>query len=162
MNDCARRYYRSLVAGWQGELVFTVGDRAAVRRAGARARMTAFFVRLVPRLRMSTTLAESAADTFHHTTRVSVGPVVLFTSEETITLAGDGAHFRIDGAQCPRVGPNETYAGTGEVSVAADGATYEIAWLGRPLLQRTRVEGARLRLTQETSWSRAEVLLERL
>ena len=124
--------------------------------------MTAFFVRLVPRLRMSTSLAESGPDTFQHTTRVSVGPVVLFTSEETITLAGDGMRFRIAGVQRPRVGANEPYAGAGEISPAADGATYEIAWLGRPLLQKTRIEGACLRLTQETSWSRAEVLLVRV
>lgn len=157
----ALRYYRSLVGRWSGDFTLAVTDPAALAALPWRVRAMGLFARLDGRLRMATTLAEVDARTFAHTTRVTKWSVVVLQSEETITLADDGWRLRMAGVQRPRGAPVEPYAGDGEIAPGGDAATYAIQWAGAPMTQRTHVVAEGLRLTQETAWSRASVVLRR-
>ena len=101
--------------------------------------------------------AEPSANTTH----VSAFGLEQFTTDETIELDPDGRTFRMSGVQRPRIGKPEAYDAKGSIDDTATRATYEITWLGCPLVQRTRIVTEGLELTQDTSWSHAEVLHRR-
>ena len=156
----SERYYASLVGAWSGTFTFAVTDEAslAAQPFGTRALVRAS-AKVSP-MRFSTTL-EGEGRLFVHTTRVVAMGVTAYTTEERIVLAGDGASLRMEGVQRMSLGRTVTYVAEGRVAGDASGATYEIPWLGITLVQRTRIEEGKLRLTQETPFSRAEVLLAR-
>jgi hypothetical protein len=166
----ALRYYRALVGAWQGRFSFELTDRVALRAEPVAVRLRVAGYALAQRLAgpdwMSTTLApapEDGAGAFLHTTRVRRLGVTLFSGGERFALRDDGRSFAVAGTQrsWPTLGAGERYSGDGEIDAAASGATYRLRWLGAPLLQRTAIVPEGLLLTQETRWSRAQVLLVR-
>ncbi len=100
-----------------------------------------------------------------HTTRISSAGVTLFRSEEWLTLDDDGRGAVLRGAQrsAPTLWIARPWAeSTVRFDEDGQGAHYALTWLGVPLRQVTRVVPEGVRLTQETAWSRAEALLQRV
>jgi hypothetical protein len=157
----ALRYYRSLEGSWLGALRFEVTDVDQLRKRPLHKRMMALASRLGSAW-MATTLAAEGPSEFLHTTRIFKWKVALFESTELIVVNADGRTFRLSGEQRPRLSRSEPYVADGEVDDSAKRATYRIPWAGEALLQQTHVVEAGLELVQETAWSRASVLLERV
>lgn len=162
MDDAAPapRYYTSLVGAWEGRFRIRITSRPELARLSLATRFLANAAHLAGAMSMKTTL-EGAGRSFRHTTHVSAFGLEQFTTDETIELDSDGRTFRMSGVQRPRVGKPETYDAHGSIDETATRATYEITWLGCPLVQRTRIVPEGLELTQDTAWSHAEVLLRR-
>jgi hypothetical protein len=156
----APRYYASLVGSWEGRFRIRITNRAELARLPVLTRLTGNAAHLAGAMWMQTTL-EGEGRSFRHTTRVSAWGLESFTTEETIELADDGRSLRMTGVQTPRFGKPEHYDASGSIDETATRATYEITWLGGPLVQRTRIIAEGLELTQDTAWSHGEVLLER-
>lgn len=135
-------------------------SRAELKRLPARTRLTANGAHLVGAMWIQTTLA-GGDRSYRHTTRVRAWGVEAFTTEEHIELSDDGRTLRMSGVQRLRLGRPEAYEATGSIDETATRATYELTWLGGPLVQRTRIVSEGLELTQDTAWSHAEVLLIR-
>jgi len=154
------RYYRALEGQWSGTLTLTITDPVALRGYPLSTRAMMTFSRLLGPVLMQTTLAASGA-AYRHTTRVSRAGIPLFVTSEIISPGDDGRSLRMSGEQRTSIGAVERYDADGEVDDSATRATYRIPWLGAPLVQRTRIVDEGLELTQETPWSRAEVLLRR-
>lgn len=156
----AARYYSSLVGRWGGRFVFRVTREEVLgqRRFGVRAvgRLTQLLGPLTFR-----TALDGAGRSYHHTTLVSAAGVTVFSTDETIELSDDDRSVRMRGVQRRRLGRTVSYDASGEVDDTATRATYLIDWLGEPLVQRLQVVSSGLALTQETAWSRGEVLLRR-
>jgi hypothetical protein len=171
MSDApALRYYRALVGAWRGRFSFEVTDPRALRSEPLAVRLRVRSYALAQRLGgpdwMSTTLAaapEGPGAAFVHTTRVHRLGVTLFSGSERFALEEGGRTFAVTGTQrsWPALGAGERYSGDGEIDAAATGATYRLRWLGAALLQTTAIVPEGLLLTQETRWSRAQVLLVR-
>lgn len=162
MDDAApaSRYYASLVGSWEGSFRVRITNRAELSRLPMLTWLTGNAAHLSGAMWMQTTL-EGEGRSYRHTTRVRAWGVTSFTTEEDIELADDGRTLRMTGVQTPRFGKAERYDATGSIDEGATRATYEITWLGSPLVQRTRIVTEGLELTQDTSWSHAEVLLAR-
>lgn len=111
---------------------------------------------------IATTLTAEGPAEFLHTTRIFKWQLTLFRSTELIVVNADGRTFRLSGEQRSRFSRPQPYEADGEVDDSADRATYRIPWAGEVLLQRTRIVEAGLELVQETAWSRASVLLQRV
>lgn len=157
----ALRYYRSLEGSWLGNLRFQVTNADELRARSFDKRMMAVASRLGSAW-MATTLAAEGPREFLHTTRVFKWKLVLFSSTELIRVNADERSFRLSGEQRPLLGGFEPYEATGEVEDSAERALYRIPWAGEELVQRTHIVEAGLELVQETAWSRASVLLERV
>jgi hypothetical protein len=162
MSDAppAPRYYASLVGSWEGRFRVRVTSREELARLPALTRLVGNAAQLAGSMWMQTTL-DGEGRSFRHTTRVRAWGVEAFTTEENIELSDDGRSLRMTGTQTPRFGKPEHYDASGSVDETATRATYEITWLGCPLVQRTRIVPEGLELTQDTAWSHAEVLLRR-
>lgn len=163
-TSAALRYYTSLVGRWEGSFRLQVTDRLALRRRPTLTRWTGFLASVSGPMRMRTTLEAQrgeGATTFFHTTEVSSWGVTSFTTEETITLDDDGVGLAMTGVQRVRLAGTTPYESRGSVDESGTRATYHLTWLGGPLVQRTRIVPEGLELTQDTDWSRGEVLLVR-
>ncbi len=168
-DSSALRYYGSLVGAWSGRFAFTITDAALLSAepfaVKLPVRASVLIARVVGALRMSTTLRPSPDDArayVHTTLAVSMG-IVLYETREIITVLADGRSFTVSGTQrpWPRIGKGAPYEGRGEVNADADAATYFLPWYGKELVQRTQIVPKGLSLSQETIWSRGEVVLER-
>lgn len=155
-HDAARRYYDALLGAWSGPLHLARTERS-LADAPASLRVLGLGFGIAPRLFMHTTLGPDAGG-FKHTTLVTLRGVTVMRTEEKLLV--DGAQLTMRGVQRTWFG-NVPYDATGFVSDAADAATYDIPWAGARLVQRTQVMPEGLRLTQETPWTRASVLLQR-
>jgi hypothetical protein len=162
MDDAgpASRYYVSLVGSWEGRFRVRITNRAELARLPMLTWLTGNAAHLSGAMWMQTTL-EGEGRSFRHTTRVSAWGIESFTTEERIELADDGRSLRMTGTQTRRLARPGHYDAKGSIDEAATRATYELTWLGSPLVQRTRIVPEGLELTQETAWSHAEVLLAR-
>lgn len=164
MPPLAVQYYAPLVGDWSGTLRMRVTDAAALRRCDRRTRAMGAFVRVHGRVTMATTLRrgpdDGAPPRFEHTTRVSLWGLPILRSRETIAPTGDRA-AELRGVQRMPPGGAVAYRGVVEFADDAAAATYSLVWAGAPMIQRTQVVPEGLRLTQETAWSFAEVLLRR-
>lgn len=161
MTTRAAQYYDALTGAWSGHYHLQVRDRKALSTLPARVRLTGFMAGVDGNMTMSTTLQRIGNGVYSHTTRMSRFGIPLLTSDEKITISGDGTEFVISGQQRMPFW-REPFEGTGSIDEDALGADYPISWLRQPLRQRTRVQPEGLLLTQETSWSFASVLLRRL
>jgi hypothetical protein len=156
----APRYYTSLVGAWEGRFRIRITSRPELARLPLATRFIGNAAHLAGAMSMKTTL-DGEGRSFRHTTHVSAFGLEQFTTDEAIELDSDGRTFRMSGVQRPRVGKPETYDAHGSIDETATRATYELTWLGCPLVQRTRIVTEGLELTQDTSWSHGEVLLAR-
>jgi len=159
-SRASERYYASLVGAWAGVFTFAVTDVAELAKLPWSARALVRSSSWASPMRFSTTL-EGEGRHFVHTTRVVALGVTAYTTDERIVLADDGTTLRMEGVQKMTLGRTTSYVAKGRIAEDASGATYEIPWLGVTLVQRTRIEEGKLRLTQETPFSRAEVVLAR-
>lgn len=131
---------------WSGTLSFTMHRLPTVRAT------------------ISTTVRVLSTGDVLHTTLVEKAGMSLFRSVETILLGQDGRSFTLQSEQ--RTAPFPWIVrvcdGDGEVTEAADGATYRMGWLGTTLHQRTRVVPEGLAVQQQSAWSRGSTVLRRL
>jgi hypothetical protein len=164
MDSAGLRYYESLTGAWTSRFSFRVTDGRALRARGLFVwlQLRMFAVAAAMGTRMSTTLSRTKdANTFRHTTRVSLLGFTLYVTEEDITLGEDGTAFTMTGIQRVSMAKSEPYAGNGAVSDDAQGATYHVPFYGADLTQRTLKKDGGLLLTQETEFSKASVHLMR-
>lgn len=172
-QPASHAYYRAKHGVWRGELRLVVTDAAALRVVSPRlfdrlrARATAALFNAVGSLRLDTTLdyqTSGAQGRVVHTTRVSWRGIPLLRGVEQITLHPDGVTATMDRREWafPWPIPDVDRGARVVVAPAGDAAAYDLTWFGAPLRQITHtVDIDRLRLVQLTSWSRAEVVLER-
>lgn len=165
----AYRYYAALEGSYLGDLSFQVTNWPAFRasKLSLTASMRVRSMSLMPgQLKMATTLScdKLASEGLAlHTTYVSKWRTRVAGSRETIAVEPDGRSLRMTGTQAmwPTLSRDEPYEAVGEIDASATRARYEIPWLGITMVQRTEIVPGGLRLTQETPWSRAEVVLLR-
>lgn len=152
----AHRYYDALCGAWEGTLTLSRTARGLSDAPPALRRLAWFFA-LGPSVRMRTTLSRVDGG-YDHTTHLGTGPADVPWTAEHIDLTGDRPVMR--GVQRAFAGM-VPYTAEAWIADAGDAATYEIPWAETVLIQNTRIVSEGLRLEQETSWTRAHVLLRR-
>jgi hypothetical protein len=162
-----------MVGRWSGRLTLVITDRAALASASMSAfdrliwRLTALAERIfgAPWFETSVAPAEGvASDVVVHTTRVRSLFLTMVRGTEILTLDPDGRRFTMSGEHRFLWTPWRTrrVEGVGEVDADAEGASYSLSYLGAPIVQKTRVVGRALAITQTSAFGRSEVRLERV
>ncbi|MBI4510863.1 MAG: hypothetical protein HY698_14620 [Deltaproteobacteria bacterium] len=169
------RYYRANHGRWRGALALAITDWRAffACRMSVLDRLRAISMSLVPKL-LGPLCMETSVD-YHasaerdgevrHTTRVSKWGLTLFRGEEILVLAENGRDVALRGVQ--RHFPTPWIVrGLGDACASVDEpgtrARYELEFLGAPLHQTGEIVAGGVRITQETEFSRAVVLLRRI
>lgn len=163
-------YYTACIGHWSAPFAMRITDVAALRRSGPGLldriglRLLGAWPAWLGTLRMVTSVAvHPSGQEVRHTTAVHWGPLVLFSSVETIHLQPDGHSFTLEGRQGPGpLGwPSVRIHGDGEVEADAAHARYRLAWMGTTLVQTTTMRPGEVDLTQTSPWSYGEVALRR-
>jgi hypothetical protein len=167
-------YFRANHGRWRSAFRFVVTDWRAFRGSpmGWLDRMRAVSMAFVPRVLGPLDL-ETSVDygtrgeegEVVHTTRLSKWGIALYDAVETFALDDNGKDVAISREQrfWPAASPiREVGASRGEVEASGTRATYVFPLFGSPMRQIGSIEAAGVRILQETAWSRAEVLLERV
>lgn len=168
-EDFHHRYYRAKEGRWAGRFVLQIteplklGELAFFDQLSVR--MLAFVSSRLPVFRFSTSVdysSRGAQNQVRHTTRLSYLGWTLFYSTEEIDLKADGQSFVMTSRQrfFPFWGKVTSWSANGAVETDFDGAYYEIPWLGTQMEQRTRMTDKGLEVVQQTSFSRAVILLQ--
>ncbi len=99
-----------------------------------------------------------------HTTRVSKLGMTFLRSVERLTLLDNGRDLTMAGEQhlWPALWHGRAFDGTGQVDETGTRATYDFPFFGTRMRQSAQIEGAGVRLLQETPWSRSSLPLERV
>lgn len=163
-------YFRPKHGRWAGEYVFAVESLRALF-AGAMGRQDkigfaalGLLCRVLGALRIETTVDASALleGRVHHTTRISKWGIPLQSSEESFALGADGRTLAVTGAvrTVPLWWLARPYRDSrGEVDEAGQCASYELAWSGSKIVQRSTPDGDALGFVQEADGCRATFVL---
>jgi hypothetical protein len=165
-------YFRPKHGAWSGEFVFTLeslralfaGSMGLVDKIGFA--MLGWVCRVLGPFRIRTTVDASRIEEGRvgHTTHVSKWGVPLMWSVETFALGADGQTLEVDGVV--RSGTwlwigRRYRESRGRVDDDGLHASYEFAWAGAKLRQRSTPEGDGLRFAQELDGCRASFVLRR-
>lgn len=139
------RYFEACVGAWRSSLDLRITNLAALWRSKMAYldRVALCALALWPkwfgRPCLHTTVSMQTEQRVLHTTAVRFLGVLCFRSKEMIHLAPDGRAFKVVGAQLdkPLWGTLEPVIGKGEVNSDATAASYQIQFLGVPLMQTT-------------------------
>lgn len=140
----AHRYYAACEGRWRAPLSVTITDAAALERSGM-SLLDRWSLQILSRwpswlgsVWFDTSVERTASGEVLHTTIVRWLGVPLQASEETFTIAEDGAHFSIRGG----------LTGAGVVADDATRADYTLAWRGITITQFTYREPDRVTVHQ--------------
>ncbi len=152
MEEPAIEYYRACIGTWSAPLEIIVDDRKALRRSmgafdAAGLRMLATWPTTFGRIQIRTSVAEMGDRAFEHTTRFMLGELELVSTTETIKVREDGQSFVLVGVGRTLMNrKGNAISGTGSVDETATQASYDIDWMGSPLVQTTVRDGDRVTL----------------